>query len=334
MPSFRSAVFVAFVCVAVGCDDPSLRESGDFAHPKDETLRMNQIQALATHNSYHIRETPTDVVDWRYEHQPLPVQLEMLGIRGLDLDLHWNPEDVDHLEVFHVGFNADEGSTCRRFTDCLDQIRAFSDANPGHHPIVVQLELKEGIQTPELWAEIDDEIRSVFPRDLLITPDFVRGTHATVAEALAADGWPKLAAVRGRVLFGFDCNRDTCLGYVGEDGTLDGQVVFPDSLTTDPWAAFMVHNSPDAAATTLVQAGYLVRVFADGYVDVLAGMNDLDAALASGAQIVSTDVPAPIAETSYVADIPGGTPSRCNPVNAPPDCVSTDVEDPALLQGR
>jgi len=319
----------------VGCSDPSLRESGDFAHPKDETLRMNQVQALATHNSYHVRLEPTTVVDWQYEHQPLPVQLDELGIRGLELDLHWNPDVANHLEVFHISFGADEGSTCRRFTDCLHQVRDFSDAHPGHHPIVIQLELKEGTPSAELFARIDREIRSVFPSNLLITPDLVRGAHTTLSEALAMDGWPKLGAVRGRVLFGFDCIREQCLDYVGADGTLDGQVVFPDSEPTDSFAAFMVHNAPDAQATTLVQAGYLVRVFADSYPDVvLDGTDELDLALASGAQIISTDFAAPIAATSYVADVPDGTPSRCNPVNAPADCVSTDVEDPALLRGR
>ena len=119
-------------------------------------------------------------------------------MRGLELDLHWNEDVADHLEVFHIGFGADEGTTCRRFTDCLQQVRDFSDANPGHQPIVIQLELKEGSRTPELFARIDAEIRSIFPRKLLITPDFVRGRHATLAEAIATEGWPKLGAVRGR----------------------------------------------------------------------------------------------------------------------------------------
>jgi hypothetical protein len=30
-------------------------------------------------------------------------------------------------------------------------------------------------------------------------------------------------------------------------------------------------------------------------------------------------------------DIPGGTPSRCNPVTAPANCRSADIEDPSLL---
>ena len=74
-----------------------------------------------------------------------------------------------------------------------------------------------GESGPSLFERIDHEIRSVFPEELLITPDLVRGSSATLAEAIATTGWPKLGAVRGRVMFGFDCNRDVCLGYVGDE---------------------------------------------------------------------------------------------------------------------
>jgi hypothetical protein len=30
--------------------------------------------------------------------------------------------------------------------------------------------------------------------------------------------------------------------------------------------------------------------------------------------------------TGYVAQIPGGTVGRCNPVNAPPECVSAELD--------
>jgi hypothetical protein len=57
-----------------------------------------------------------------------------------------------------------------------------------------------------------------------------------------------------------------------------------------------------------------------------------DAARSGGAQFVRTDYE--VADPRfdpYVVKIPGGTPTRCNPVTARPDCRSTDLEDPALL---
>ena len=53
-----------------------------------------------------------------------------------------------------------------------------------------------------------------------------------------------------------------------------------------------------------------------------------DAALASGAQFVSTDypVPNPGFGTGYAVAIPGGMPGRCNPVNAPAGCRTVAIE--------
>ena len=57
-----------------------------------------------------------------------------------------------------------------------------------------------------------------------------------------------------------------------------------------------------------------------------------DAALASGAQWVSTDYEEPnLAFSPYTVSIPGGTPARCNPVTARPSCHPTDIEDPHKL---
>jgi hypothetical protein len=53
-----------------------------------------------------------------------------------------------------------------------------------------------------------------------------------------------------------------------------------------------------------------------------------DAALASGAQWVSTDYPVPGSSpfSDYFVAIPGGTVARCNPVNTGPLCVDALLE--------
>jgi hypothetical protein len=53
--------------------------------------------------------------------------------------------------------------------------------------------------------------------------------------------------------------------------------------------------------------------------------------LMSGAQIISTDYPAPVLANGYVVTIPGGEPSRCNLVTAPPERRAHDVENPAFM---
>ena len=99
-------------------------------------------------------------------------------------------------------------------------------------------------------------------------------------------------------------------------------------------------NDPIADAAKIkaaLAANMLVRTRADADT-VQARSNNTtmrDAALAGGAQFVSTDYEVPNPRFSpYVVKIPGGTPARCNPVTAPPTCTSTDVENPKLLTGR
>jgi hypothetical protein len=84
-----------------------------------------------------------------------------------------------------------------------------------------------------------------------------------------------------------------------------------------------------------VKDGFIVRTRSDA--DLVEARNrDVtrrDIALRSGAQIVSTDfeVAVPAIGGDYVVQIPGGTPARCNPVNAPKRCKPSDVENPRQL---
>lgn len=81
-----------------------------------------------------------------------------------------------------------------------------------------------------------------------------------------------------------------------------------------------------------MRRGYFVRTRSDVPLQTVAE-NDrsmLDAALASGAQLISTDFPQIGMSARYgsdfVAALPGGGPARCNPVNAPPGCRGDRLE--------
>ena len=81
----------------------------------------------------------------------------------------------------------------------------------------------------------------------------------------------------------------------------------------------------------LVADGYLVRTRADGdTVQARSGdTTQRDAALASGAQFVSSDFPEPTSEfgTAYQVVLPGGaSPARCNPVRMPAGCRDDALE--------
>jgi hypothetical protein len=303
-------------------------------------LRLNQMQVLATHNSYHVAPGPpfSAVPDWQYTHDPLDVQFATEGVRQIELDVYADPTSI---KVMHVP-DVDAGTTCPTLVACLRVVKTWSDAHPRHVPIGIQLELKDDplpLPTPILpWDaaamdHLDTEIRSVFPRTDLVTPDDVRGRHATLADAITSDGWPTLDASRGRVMFVMDNAEPYRSRYAAGHPSLRGRVIFTNSAIGRDDAAFIKLNDPiadGAQIDTSVADGYLVRTRADADT-VEARVDDTrprDAALASGAQWVSTDFPVPgrAFGTPYFVTIPGGTPARCNPVNAPAWCTSAMVE--------
>ena len=352
----RRAILAVLTAVAVAV--PLIGTSAGAGLVAD--IHLNEVQVIGTHNSYHI-EPPPDLlealiaiepsaIELAYTHPPLAEQFSYEGVRQIELDVYadpagtlWRPLGTAGYKVFHIeGF--DERSTCEVLITCLAEIKAWSDARQAHMPIAILVEVKDNADLPgppdplpvgpaELDA-LDAEFRSVFGEDRLITPDDVRGAHATLEDAVLTDGWPLIDDVRGQVIVLLDNKRDE---YRVGHPTLEGRVAFTPSAPGQPDAAFVKRNDPTGANTAeiqqLVTDGYVVRTRADTPVlTVQAGdTTQRDLALASGAQWVSTDYPVPGYSdrwgSDYVASIPGGNPARCNPVNGPPGCTAALIED-------
>jgi hypothetical protein len=313
------------------------RLDGDVRHSLDDVLRLNHLQAEGTHNSYHLRPVPDTIPDWDVDMAPLEVQLDEQGVRKVELDLHWD-RDLQRYRVFHVPL-LDEETTCSLFLDCLVALRRWSDAHPGHHPIFVMIEPKDSVAGPlilERMSAMEAEIRAVFPEELLVTPDLVRGGAASLEEAVTTTGWPTLGEVRGRTMFFLNCAREWCVSYADVGAGLEGRLIFADSQPGDRWSAVRIMNTPGPDVRAAVEAGYFVRTRAMGIVSALSSdaatlEADLAIALDTGAHVISGDVPAPRSDVPVFMEMPGGTPSRCNPVTAPAECTSSAIEDPARL---
>ena len=331
----------------VGCrsDDPSHTDSKpdeptgppvieDGWYPMDGVLRLNDVQARGTHNSYHVQtENPVDASHF-YTHAPLDVQLEEQGVRQFEIDIHYRTGSG--FEVFHLPA-IDDVSTCDVFVDCLSIIKDWSDDNPYHAPIVIWLEPKDEIDAliPELemiaghYDDLDAEIWSVFPDWQVVTPDDVRGAHDTLPAALSADGWPTLGGVRGRVMFSLLDSGEHRDAYVEPAANLAGRAIFVDSSeTTNPFSAMFKMNNAQSDFDRVqerVAAGFIITCNADSAGDDdAANASKRDDSLLSGAHFLSSDHPAD--DGGYFLDVPGGSPARCNPVTAPPDCTSDDIE--------
>jgi len=301
-----------------------------------------------------------------YTHSPLPEQLAGEGVRQIELDVFADPDGgyYDQRRLLPLlGLPADSGvpeleapgfkvlhiqevdflSSCWTFVQCLEQVKGWSDANPRHVPVAILVELKDdpipdplgvGFVPPvpigpaELDA-LDAEIRSVFPPDRVISPDDVRGSHATLEAAVLADGWPRLGAARGQVVFLMDNGGRYRSDYLAGRPNLEGRVLFTNASPGDADAAFVKRNDPltdGEEIRSLVRAGYVVRTRADADTEQArtGDTTQRDAALASGAQWVSTDYPVPGRAaplgSDYVAQLPEGAVARCNPVGTGPAC--------------
>ena len=252
------------------------------------------------------------------------------------------------MKVLHV-HELDFETTCLSLVECLSVVQTWSARHPGHLPILVLVEAKDDpiddpinlgfVQPlpfgPEEFRELDAEILSVFPRPQLILPDDVRGRRPTLEEAVLEQGWPRLGEARGRVLFALDNGGGKRLDYLDGHDALEGRVLFTNSFPGQPDAAFVKLNDPIGDADLIpevVRAGYIVRTRADADTEQ-ARTGDTtrrEAALASGAQFVSTDYPVPNPDfgTGYFVEIPDGAPGRCNPVNSPPGCREDALEIP------
>jgi hypothetical protein len=236
-------------------------------------------------------------------------------------------------KVLHVS-DVDFRSHCWTIVACLQGVRTWSKAHPGHLPIYIQVENKVGRSRPEFASTepltkatmdaLDVEIRSVFTAGEIVTPDDVRGRRATLEEAVLQDGWPALDWARGKVVFLLDQEQVTPL-YIDGHPSLRGRMMFTNGVPGSPDAAFVkVNNATSPEIAKLVSKGYLVRTMVDGGAKAVreGDVRRRDVGIASGAQILSTDYPFDWkAEGSGYSVSLSGAKVRCNPVNVPKPCT-------------
>jgi hypothetical protein len=169
--TLRSCLLFLAACAVTAC------------HAADEDkLRLNQIQVIGTHNSYHAGIAPNEAILWKrrrpdlfaaldYRHPSQSAQMSS-GVRQIELDIFADargglyahpagpglvaaaglapdaPFDPDHLmdkpgfKVMHVQ-DVDYRSVCQPLVACLAEVRGWSRAHPDHLPIFILLETKE-----------------------------------------------------------------------------------------------------------------------------------------------------------------------------------------------
>jgi hypothetical protein len=300
---------------------------------------------LADQLSGGVRQIEIDVFadakGGRFAH---PAIVRSVAAAGLPADPDFDPQHEmvkPGFKVMHIQ-GLDERSTCHTFVACLNDVRTWSKQHPQHVPIFILVETKEGPLrempdavktepfTPTVFDVLDAEIRSVFKPGEMITPDEVRGSAATLVEAVHAGKWPTLAEARGRVIFLMDQQHAGPI-YAEGHPSLRGRILFTNAVPGAPDAAFVEQNGGSLEEIdALVKQGYLVRTRTDEGTEQARTNNTTrrDLALSSGAQMISTDYPStePSPWTKFSVALPDGLVARCNPVNKPAECVDHLLE--------
>lgn len=291
------------------------------------------------------KSSPADQL--QYAHLPFPEQFGLYGIRCLEIDIHHDPDgglyskhrgawlfhnlrSSKHpemkepgLKVLHIA-DIDFNTHYPTFKQSLVAVRDWLLSHPRSLPIYVLVEPKEegagnrvGLGFTKVLPfdsvalnTVDDEIAEVFRGHpaMVYRPDDLRGQHSGLRARIEADGWPRLAELRGKVIFIINGNmRHTDLYSAGRE-SFRGRWMFSFSKPGRTDAVFIKRDGPDSPdIPQLVGQGYIVRTRTDTPGDE-ARLNDpsrREVAFRSGAQMLCTDYYRPDLRLSeYVVMLP------------------------------
>ena len=270
-------------------------------------LRLNEIQVLATHNSY--KRMPfmpfSKFLQFcggqrvRNGHYGLPTLTEQLnrGIRGVEIDVVIYKKE---LRVIHDPI-ADWRTNGPDFKRTLQEIKLWSDINPNHIPINIMLQVRNsfcpydhkiGKFKKEDIKMLDDTLGEIFGDDKIIKPADVKGEYPSLREAIEQNGWPKLSDCLGKVYFSLLIDdKPNEEYYIDIDPSFEKQRGFIFTRPDDEkksYTAIILADSPFTdGLQELINQNYILRTRIDEQFDYTK--ERYDAAMTLGSQILATD---------------------------------------------
>jgi hypothetical protein len=295
----------------------------------DDQIKLNQIQEIGTHNSYHVapdagiltvlenlaKAVPAvagslgDPSQLDYTHRSIPDQLAA-GNRTFELDTWADP-------------------TGGRFTNPkVNSFLGFHDTQldyaalkqPGFKVFhIVDLDQRSRCVTLVLCLTQMRDWSDAHPDHMPVFIDMELEQDALPAPLV---GTPVLK-YNEQLLFYIDNENTEGIpgAYLAGHSTLQGRAMFTSDGEGRPDAAIIKDNDPDDIAhiQQLVGQGYIVRTRSDADLTEARANSTVhrDESFASGAQILSSDYPTNEADPAngYVVTFGTRVAARCNPVN-------------------
>lgn len=296
------------------CDESKFADF-DIAEAIAAGVKFNEVAFLGTHNSYKSGSTDEfrklcealDVATFGlfgsetadFAADTLTDQLE-LGIRNLEIDIETVVGDEGiSFAVSHMPY-LDNVSSCYDLKGALEEVKLWSDNNPGHLPVTVIIEPKRAVLPVEGMREfnieyalvLDSLVREVIG-DSLLTPADMMGDYSSFKEMREADGWLPLGETMGKVLVLLhDCSATN--KFIKQDETIRTRAMFPILRYEDrnkSYTSFILDNEPDIAlrheAENIGKCNLIVRTRADSFPSFSEKRYELIGQCSS--QIISSD---------------------------------------------
>ena len=316
----------------------------------DKKIRLNHIRILASHNSYKGFPNPkvlrfldrikdklgeeNNPIQLDYGHVSLKSQLNDYGVRGFELDIYHDPKGksfrkrkinafiwglkqrvknpkikVPGFKLIHIP-DVDYETNYILLKDALIEIKEWSENNPNHIPIFINIEASSYSLRNEsfflkllgfsktvsfglkVYEELDREILDVFPLSTqrIFTPKMLRDTFMTIKHRLSY-GWPSLNSCLGKVFFILE--GDNCWAYREELEKGKNKPMFVYGSPNDKSTAFLLRNHSMGHEEEMSELSntYILRTRSDAGTLEARDNNysRFDSCLKSKAQIISTD---------------------------------------------
>jgi len=288
----------------------------------EDGVKLNEVAILGTHNSYQTLATEKtrflmkiiDIITLRklgldtfdFEMDTLTEQLES-GIRNVEIDIETLDKDEKiEFKVTHNSF-VDNASSAYDFAKALQEIKMWSDNNPGHIPVYIIIEPKSFVieinGMKKFSLDYAKELEKVIVNELgnsLLTPKDMLRDYASFKEMRENDDWISLKEAQGKIIVLLhDC--DVTESYIALDESIKTQKMFPMLRYDDrneSYTSFILENDAWRASERKIEnideSNLIVRTRADVYPEY--SDERYEVIEDCGSQIITTDFPEKVNE--------------------------------------
>ncbi|GAA0801113.1 phosphatidylinositol-specific phospholipase C domain-containing protein [Spirilliplanes yamanashiensis] len=169
----------------------------------DPAVRQSRVTGVGVHNSYEKAVFPylADALDSGASLVEIDVWVSTVGPRWrVNHDLPVGTKDWGQRNNCTSG-GLRSGGGNQGLDRCFENLRLWHDQNPGHRPITVKIEFKNGFnQTYGAGPAAFDALVRAKLGDTVFTPGDLLGDHPTLDAAAKADNWPTRERMAGRFM--------------------------------------------------------------------------------------------------------------------------------------